>query len=58
VGEAASWLQLTPIAQVLLAALLLGEPLTAVGVVGIAVSVAGVAWATRLGQRAAAVPPP
>ena len=58
VGEAASWLQLTPIAQVLLAALLLGEPLTAVGVVGIAVSVAGVAWATRLGQRAAVVPPP
>ena len=38
--------------------LLLGEPLTAVGVVGIAVSVAGVAWATRLGQRAAVVPPP
>ncbi|MBS1111691.1 MAG: protein of unknown function transrane [Anaeromyxobacteraceae bacterium] len=58
VGEAAAWLQLTPIAQVLLAALLLGESITAVGVVGIAVSVAGVAWATRLGQRAAAVPPP
>jgi drug/metabolite transporter (DMT)-like permease len=58
VGEAASWLQLTPIAQVLLAALLLGESITAVGLVGIAVSVAGVAWATRLGQRAAAVPPP
>ena len=58
VGEAASWLQLTPIAQVLLAALLLGESITAVGLVGIAVSVAGVAWATRLGQRAAPVPPP
>lgn len=58
VGEAASWLQLTPIAQVLLAALLLGESITAVGLVGIAISVAGVAWATRLGQRAVAVPPP
>ena len=58
VGEAASWLQLTPIAQVLIAALLLGEPITPVGVAGIALSVAGVAWATRLGSRAAAVPPP
>jgi drug/metabolite transporter (DMT)-like permease len=58
VGEAAAWLQLTPIAQVLLAALLLGEAITPVGVLGIAVSVAGVAWATTLGQRAAATPPP
>jgi drug/metabolite transporter (DMT)-like permease len=58
VGEAATWLQLTPIAQVALAALLLGEPITPVGLAGIALSVAGVAWATRLGQRAAAVPPP
>jgi drug/metabolite transporter (DMT)-like permease len=58
VGEAAAWLQLTPIAQVLLAALLLGEAITPVGVLGIAVSVAGVAWATSLGQRAAASPPP
>jgi drug/metabolite transporter (DMT)-like permease len=58
VGEAAAWLQLTPIAQVLLAALLLGEAVTPVGALGIAVSVAGVAWATTLGQRAAASPPP
>jgi drug/metabolite transporter (DMT)-like permease len=58
VGEAAAWLQLTPIAQVLLAALVLGEPITGVGVAGIALSVTGVAWATRLGQRAAPVPPP
>jgi len=58
VGEAAAWLQLTPITQVLLAALLLGEAVTPVGVLGIAVSVAGVAWATTLGQRAAASPPP
>jgi drug/metabolite transporter (DMT)-like permease len=58
VGEAAAWLQFTPIAQYLLAAALLGEAVTPVGMVGIAVSVAGVAWATRLGQRAAATPPP
>lgn len=58
VGEAAAWLQLTPIAQVLLATLLLGEAITPVGALGIAVSVAGVAWATTLGQRAAASPPP
>jgi drug/metabolite transporter (DMT)-like permease len=59
VGEAAAWLQLTPIAQYLLAAAVLGEAVTPVGAVGIGVSVAGVAWATSLGQRAAlAVPPP
>ncbi|HET8724651.1 MAG TPA: DMT family transporter [Anaeromyxobacteraceae bacterium] len=58
VGEAAAWLQLTPIAQFLLAALLLGEAVTLAGAIGIAVSVAGVAWTTTLGQRAAATPPP
>jgi drug/metabolite transporter (DMT)-like permease len=58
VGDAAAWLQLTPIAQVLLAAVVLGEPVTGVGVVGIALSVTGVAWATRLGQRAAPATPP
>ncbi|HQR29449.1 MAG TPA: DMT family transporter [Anaeromyxobacteraceae bacterium] len=58
VGEAAAWLQLTPIAQFLLAALLLGEAVTLAGAFGIAVSVAGVAWTTTLGQRAAATPPP
>jgi drug/metabolite transporter (DMT)-like permease len=58
VGEAAAWLQLTPIAQYLIAAAVLSEAVTSVGLLGIGVSVAGVAWATRLGQRAAAVPPP
>ncbi len=52
VGEAAAWLQLTPVAQFLLAALVLGESVTLVAAVGVAVSVAGVAWATVLGQRA------
>jgi drug/metabolite transporter (DMT)-like permease len=58
VGEAAAWLQLTPIAQYLLAAAVLGEAVTPVGLLGIAVSVAGVTWATALGWRAAATPPP
>jgi drug/metabolite transporter (DMT)-like permease len=58
VGEAAAWLQLTPIAQYLLAAVVLGEAVTPVGLLGIAVSVAGVTWATALGWRAAATPPP
>ena len=55
VGEAASWLQLTPIAQYLIAAALLGEALTPIGLLGIGVSVAGVAWATILGRRAVVV---
>ncbi len=58
IGEAATWLQFTPIAQYLIAALLLGESITAMGVVGIAVSISGVAWATRLGQRTPAAVPP
>jgi drug/metabolite transporter (DMT)-like permease len=63
VGEAAAWLQLTPIAQFLLAAGLLGESVTAIGAAGVAMSVAGVAWATVLGQPvrpvpAAPAPPP
>jgi len=60
VGEAAAWLQLTPLAQYLLAALLLGERATAAGLVGVLVSVAGVAWATVQGARARApaAPPP
>jgi drug/metabolite transporter (DMT)-like permease len=58
VGEAAAWLQLTPIAQYLLAAAVLGEAVTPVGLVGIAVSVAGVTWATALGQRSALLRPP
>jgi len=55
VGEAASWLQLTPIAQYLIAAALLGEALTPIGLLGIGVSVAGVAWATILGRRAVVI---
>ena len=58
VGEAASWLQLTPIAQFLLGRAPAARRCTAVGLLGIGVSVAGVAWATRLGQRAVVVPPP
>ena len=55
VGEAASWLQLTPIAQYLMAAAVLGEALTPVGILGIGISVAGVAWATVLGRRAVVI---
>ncbi len=58
VAEAAAWLQLTPIAQFLLAGLLLGEAVTAAGLAGVLVSVAGVAWATALGPRPAAPAPP
>ncbi len=62
VSEAAVWLQLTPLAQYLLAALLLAEPLTAAGMAGIVVGIAGVAYGTVLGQRrpalAAPAPPP
>jgi len=58
VGEAAAWLQLTPIAQVLLAAILLGEGVRPAGLAGVLLSVAGVAWASvqapRAGARAAA----
>lgn len=55
ISEAAVWLQLTPLAQVLLAAAILGEALTAVGTLGILVGVAGVAYATLLGQRRAPI---
>ena len=61
VAEAASWLQLTPLAQYLVAVPLLGEPVTPLGLVGILAGVAGVAWATVLGRRpppAAPRPPP
>jgi len=51
VAEAAAWLQLTPISQYLLASLLLGERVSAAGAFGVLLSVAGVAWATALGQR-------
>lgn len=58
IAEAAAWLQLTPIAQYLIAALLLGEPVTAAGLVGVVISVAGVAWASMAMPRAAPAPRP
>jgi drug/metabolite transporter (DMT)-like permease len=51
ISEAAVWLQVTPLAQYLLAALVLGEALTAAGTLGIVVGVAGVAYGTVRGQR-------
>jgi len=51
ISEAAIWLQLTPLAQVLLAALLLGERVSAAGAAGIAIGIAGVAYGTALGRR-------
>jgi drug/metabolite transporter (DMT)-like permease len=56
IGEAAVWLQLTPLAQYLLAVPLLGEPLTGVGLAGMVVGVSGIAWATALGHRARIAP--
>lgn len=56
VSEAAIWLQLTPIAQYLLGVPLLGEPVTAAGLAGVLLAVAGVAWAMVLGHRPAAEP--
>jgi drug/metabolite transporter (DMT)-like permease len=56
IGEAAVWLQLTPLAQYLLAVPLLGEPLTGAGFIGIVIGVAGIAWATVLGHRPATLP--
>jgi drug/metabolite transporter (DMT)-like permease len=58
ISEAAVWLQLTPLAQYLLAAGLLGEPVTAAGALGIVVGIAGVAYGTARGHRppAAAAP--
>jgi drug/metabolite transporter (DMT)-like permease len=53
VGEAAVWLQLTPLAQYLLAVPLLGEPLSGAGLAGIVLGVAGISWATALGHRGA-----
>jgi drug/metabolite transporter (DMT)-like permease len=58
VPEASIWLQLTPIAQALLAVLLLGERVTPLGMAGVVVGVAGVAYGTAFGQRARPVPAP
>lgn len=51
VSEAAVWLQLLPIIQYLLAVPLLGERATGFGVVGVLITVAGVAYGTVLGHR-------
>jgi drug/metabolite transporter (DMT)-like permease len=53
VGEAAVWLQLTPVAQALLAVPLLGEALTPLALVGVLVGVSGVAWGSVRGSRRA-----
>lgn len=60
VPEAAIWLQLTPLAQVLLGAALLKEPLTPLGILGVVIGIFGVAWGSVLGRRPApaAVPAP
>jgi drug/metabolite transporter (DMT)-like permease len=54
ISEAAVWLQLTPLAQYLLAALLLGERVSAAGAVGMVIGIAGVAYGTVLGHRSPA----
>jgi len=54
VGEAAIWLQLTPLAQVGLGAALLGERLPALALLGVLVSVTGVAYGSVMGSRRAA----
>jgi drug/metabolite transporter (DMT)-like permease len=51
VSEAAVWLQLLPITQYLLALPLLGERVTAPGLAGVLITVAGVAYGTVLGHR-------
>jgi drug/metabolite transporter (DMT)-like permease len=56
VPEAAVWLQLTPLAQYLLAAGILGERISAAGLAGVLVGIAGVAYGTALGQRKARAP--
>jgi drug/metabolite transporter (DMT)-like permease len=52
VSEAAVWLQLTPIAQYLLAWPILGERPSAVGLAGVLLAMGGVAYGTALGHRA------
>jgi drug/metabolite transporter (DMT)-like permease len=58
IPEAAVWLQLTPLAQYLLAAALLGERFTGIGLAGVVVGIAGVAYGTVLGRRAPSPAPP
>lgn len=51
VAEAAVWQQLTPVASYLWAGAVLAESLSAVGVVGVAVGIAGVVYGSVLGRR-------
>lgn len=53
VSEAAIWLQLLPIVQYLLAVPLLGERATGLGLAGVLITVAGVAYGTVMGHRKA-----
>jgi drug/metabolite transporter (DMT)-like permease len=56
VSEAAAWLQLTPVAQMLLAAPALGERVSPAALAGVVLGVAGVAYGTALGSRRPAPP--
>jgi drug/metabolite transporter (DMT)-like permease len=56
ISEAAIWLQLTPLAQYGLAALLLAEPVSAAGALGVLVGIAGVAYGTVFGARPTPAP--
>jgi drug/metabolite transporter (DMT)-like permease len=58
VSEAAVWLQLTPIAQYVLAWPILGERPSVAGLAGVALAMAGVAYGTVLGHRASRPEPP
>ncbi|MCX5730143.1 MAG: DMT family transporter [Deltaproteobacteria bacterium] len=51
VAEAAVWQQLTPVASYLWAGAVLAESLSAVGVAGVAVGIAGVVYGSVLGRR-------
>ena len=51
ISEAAIWLQLLPIVQYLLAVPMLGERVTAPGLAGVLITVAGVAYGTVMGHR-------
>lgn len=56
VSEAAVWLQLTPIALLLMAVPMLGERIPVLSGIGVLLGVAGVAYGTALGSRRPAVP--
>jgi drug/metabolite transporter (DMT)-like permease len=58
IPEAAVWLQLTPLAQYLLAAAVLGEGVSPAGLLGVLLAIAGVAYGTVRGRRPAPALPP